>query len=59
MDGISFDDGFISLLSNANPEFEKRNIQFSIFFPTSYIEGKHNLLMYANEVILNEEQILS
>ncbi len=56
---ISFEDGFISVLSNAIPELEKRNIPFSICFPTAYIGGKHNMPMYANEIILNEEQILS
>jgi peptidoglycan/xylan/chitin deacetylase (PgdA/CDA1 family) len=37
---ITFDDGFISLYNNAIPELTRRNIPFTIFFPTNFLGEK-------------------
>jgi len=36
---ITFDDGFISVLENALPELERRNIPATFFVPTGYLGG--------------------
>ena len=61
---ISFDDGFRSVLKNAIPELEKRNIPYTIFFPTSYIGKEPAWNVYGeaiqnNECVITEEEIQS
>ena len=54
---ISFDDGFKSVLDNAYPELEKRNIPHTIFFPTSYIGKVPEWKVYGGEMEQNDRVI--
>lgn len=59
---LTFDDGFQSVLNNAIPILEEKNIPAIIFIPTSYI-GKHPVFLtienseISNEIIMTEDQI--
>lgn len=55
---ISFDDGLKSVFKNAVPELEKRNIPYTIFFPTSYI-GKEPAWNIYDEAIQNNECVIT
>lgn len=54
---ISFDDGLKSVLDNAYPELEKRNIPHTIFFPTSYIGKVPDWKVYDGEMEQNDRVI--
>ncbi len=59
---ISFDDGFISFLENALPELIKRNIPFTVFVPTGYLDKypdwiEKKSLQFKSEKVMTQEQL--
>lgn len=55
---ITFDDGFVCVIDNAVPELVKRNIPFTIFIPTGYLEQRPQW-MKDNEKYSNEYNLMS